>query len=125
MEDQDKTYFWLVIICFLGLAAAIGRYMAGVYAGDAGLAGRILAPLERAIYRIGRVRADEEMDWPAYAEALLVFNLAGERLEEINFPQTAVSSLATVPRDDRLFLGGQDGNIRILHLEELESLLRK
>lgn len=23
MEDQDKTYFWLVIICFLGLAAAI------------------------------------------------------------------------------------------------------
>jgi K+-transporting ATPase ATPase A chain len=38
---------------------------------------RVLGPLERLLYRVCGVKPDQEMDWRAYALALLVFNLLG------------------------------------------------
>jgi potassium-transporting ATPase potassium-binding subunit len=70
---QCLAYF----LVLLGLAVPLGRYIARVYTGQARVAGRILGPLERAIYRLGGVDPDSEMSWKRYAAAVLLFNLAG------------------------------------------------
>jgi len=59
------------------LAIPLGRYMAVVYAGRAGFMQRVLGPVQRSLYRVAGVRADEEMGWKTYAAAVLVFNIVG------------------------------------------------
>jgi K+-transporting ATPase ATPase A chain len=59
------------------LAVPLGAWMAAVYEGRAGLAGRVLGPLEGLIYRVAGVRPDEDMGWQRYAAAVLLFNGAG------------------------------------------------
>jgi K+-transporting ATPase ATPase A chain len=61
----------------LALAVPLGGYMARVYEGRAGLAARLLGPVERAAYRLAGVRAEEDMSWKRYAVSLLAFNAAG------------------------------------------------
>ncbi|MDY0306953.1 MAG: potassium-transporting ATPase subunit KdpA [Desulfovibrionaceae bacterium] len=61
----------------LVLAWPLGLYMARVYAGEPCGLDKILAPLERGLYRICGIRPDQEMGWRTYALACLVFNLAG------------------------------------------------
>ena len=55
----------------------LGGYIARVYQGRATLLGRLLGPLERRLYRLLGIEADQEMSWPAYALAFLVFNAVG------------------------------------------------
>ena len=59
----------------LGLIVAgvrpLGWYMARVYSGRV----RLLAPLERLLYRLAGTRHDREMSWQAYAGAVLAFSL--------------------------------------------------
>jgi potassium-transporting ATPase potassium-binding subunit len=66
---------------YLGLllvfAAPLGAYMARVYEGRAKFAERIAGPIERLIYRAAKIHPDEEMSFPRYAGAVLVFNLLG------------------------------------------------
>jgi K+-transporting ATPase ATPase A chain len=64
-------------VVLTALAAPLGAYMARVYAGEARLAGRILGPFERLIYRTAGVDAGEEMTWKRYALCLLALNLGG------------------------------------------------
>jgi len=66
---------YAVVLVALGLP--LGAYMARVYTGEARLAGRIFGPVERFLYRITGVRADEDMGWKRYAIAALLFNLFG------------------------------------------------
>lgn len=73
---QYAVYFAVLVL----LAVPLGRYIARVYQGDALLAARVLGPLERGIYRLAGIRADEEMSWKRYAACLLAFNLAGALL---------------------------------------------
>ena len=62
------------LLAFFGLLVALtpllGTYMARMFDG---------APrkLERWIYRLGGVRADEEMSWKRYFAAVLLFNVIG------------------------------------------------
>jgi K+-transporting ATPase ATPase A chain len=58
------------------LAVPLGRYMAAVYEGRAGIADRVLGPLERLLYRLAGVDPSDEMSWRRYAGALL-FNAVG------------------------------------------------
>jgi K+-transporting ATPase ATPase A chain len=71
---QIVFYFAVLLV----LAKPLGSYMARVYEGKRlfGL-DRVLGPVERLIYRLSGVRPDEEMDWQAYAFALLLFSAAG------------------------------------------------
>ena len=63
---------------FLVLAAVpLGRYMARVYEGQPTLLGRALGPIERLLYRASGVDAEKEMDWKAYALAMLAFHVVG------------------------------------------------
>jgi K+-transporting ATPase ATPase A chain len=66
-------YFAILLI----LAVPLGRYMAAVYEGRPCLAARLLRPIERMIYRLSGILADEEMTWKRYALSLLGFNFAG------------------------------------------------
>lgn len=69
-----------VIIYFtvlLGLVKPLGSYMARVYEGRPCGLDRILAPVERLIYRFCGVHHTDEMDWKTYGIAMLLFNLAG------------------------------------------------
>jgi potassium-transporting ATPase potassium-binding subunit len=69
------------LVCYFGLllllAIPLGGYMARVFSGEARLAQRVLGPVERGFYKLGGVRADEQMSWKRYVAAVLLFNLAG------------------------------------------------
>jgi K+-transporting ATPase ATPase A chain len=72
---------WLQIIVYFGilllLVKPLGAYMAHVFKGERTFLTPVLAPVERFIYRISGVDADEEMTWKEYAVGLLLFSLAG------------------------------------------------
>ncbi|MBX7190426.1 MAG: potassium-transporting ATPase subunit KdpA [Sandaracinaceae bacterium] len=66
----------LYLVVIVGLGYPLGLYMARVYDGTSPVL-RWLAPFERLLYRMAGVREDEEMPWPRYAMAVIVFNVAG------------------------------------------------
>ena len=65
---------YLVVI--VGLGYPLGLYMARLYDGTSPVLGWF-APLERLLYRAAGVREDEDMPWPRYALAVLLFNVLG------------------------------------------------
>ena len=67
----------LYCVLLVGLGLPLGAYMARVYQGESKLANRVFGPIERLIYRIAGVRADEDMSWRRYAIAVMIFNLLG------------------------------------------------
>ena len=70
-----KCGLYLAVV--VALAYPLGMYMARVYTGEARLVQRVLGPVERLVYRVCRIRADQEMTWKTYALAVLLFNLLG------------------------------------------------
>ena len=67
----------LFLAVLLALVKPLGAYMAAVYSAQPTTATRVVGPLERLIYRLSGVHADDEMDWQRYALAMLWFNLLG------------------------------------------------
>ena len=67
----------LYLLVLLLLVKPLGAFMARVYQGEHTFLSPALQPVERFIYRLARIRADEEMGWKTYAIALLLFNLTG------------------------------------------------
>ena len=70
---QLVLYFGLLI----GLTPVLGGFMARVFEGKRTFLSGILGPVERGVYRLGRVDATEEMSWKRYLGALLIFNFVG------------------------------------------------
>jgi K+-transporting ATPase ATPase A chain len=72
---------WLQVILYvavlLALTKPLGAYMARVYQGQRTFLTPLLSPLERFIYRAGKIQPDFDMGWKEYARALLLFNLVG------------------------------------------------
>jgi len=70
---------WLQLAAFfailLALGLPLGHYMARVYEGEARVAQRILAPVERLIYRLLGTDPNREMGWREYALAMLAIGL--------------------------------------------------
>ncbi|MFO1469397.1 MAG: potassium-transporting ATPase subunit KdpA, partial [Steroidobacteraceae bacterium] len=62
------------------LAWPLGAYIARVMQGEPHVPARLAGGLERGLYRLCGVEAGEEMAWPRYAFALLVFNTGGALL---------------------------------------------
>jgi potassium-transporting ATPase potassium-binding subunit len=75
------TLFFLMLSAFLGMTLLcvkpLGSYMADVMEGKLNLARRLGGPVEGLLYRISGVDARNEMAWPQYAAALLLFNVLG------------------------------------------------
>jgi K+-transporting ATPase ATPase A chain len=72
---------WLQVLLYIGmlllLVRPLGAYMARVYQGERTFLDPLLKPLERWVYRLSAIDPQAEMDWKAYAAAMLVFNLVG------------------------------------------------
>lgn len=68
------TLFFVVLVA---LVKPLGWYMARVFEGRPAGLNRLLAPVERLIYRLCGVREEEEMDWQRYTAALLLFSVVG------------------------------------------------
>ena len=70
-----QLVFYVVVLVLL--AKPLGAFMARVYEGRPTWLDRPLGWLERLVYRLSGVRADQEMDWKVYALTMLLFNVAG------------------------------------------------
>ena len=70
-----QLVFYVVVLVLL--AKPLGAYMARVYEGRPIWLDRPLGWLERLVYRLSGIRADQEMDWKVYALTMLLFNAAG------------------------------------------------
>ncbi|KTF68785.1 MULTISPECIES: potassium-transporting ATPase subunit KdpA [unclassified Sphingomonas] len=71
---------WAFIALFVAILAAaakpMGLWLFALYEGRRTLLHRVLAPVERGIYRIGGIDPDAEQGWRTYALHLILFNLA-------------------------------------------------
>lgn len=67
----------LYFVILLALVKPLGTFMAKVYQGEPTFLDLVLGPIERFVYRLSGVRADDEMDWKAYALAVILFNALG------------------------------------------------
>ena len=74
-NDFLQTAIYLVVL--LLLIKPVGNYMALVFADTPNRVTRFGAPVERLLYRLSGIRADEDMGWRRYAIAMLAFNMAG------------------------------------------------
>jgi K+-transporting ATPase ATPase A chain len=76
-----NIYSWIQLIFYmvvlLALAKPLGTFMAKVYQGEHTFLDPVFGPVERFIYRLAGVHADEEMNWKVYAIALMLFNVLG------------------------------------------------
>jgi len=77
MSGADLLQLVLYLVVLLGLSWPLGLFMARVYQGRPCGLDRALGPVERLVYRVARVRPDEEHDWKQYAVAVLVFSGIG------------------------------------------------
>jgi K+-transporting ATPase ATPase A chain len=75
MTANGLLQIGLYFVVLLALARPLGGFMARVYEGKPCGLDRVLVPVERLIYRLCRVRPEEEMDWRGYAFALLLFSV--------------------------------------------------
>ena len=71
----SQMIFYIVVL--LLLVKPLGSFMAKVYQGEHTFLDRVLGPMERFIYRISGVKPDEDMNWKAYAIAVMLFNVLG------------------------------------------------
>jgi len=67
----------LYLLVLLLLVKPLGAFMARVYQGEHTFLSPVLQPVERFIYRLARIHADEEMDWKTYGIAFLLLNFVG------------------------------------------------
>jgi K+-transporting ATPase ATPase A chain len=69
---------WLQILLFLAVLVALmrplGLYMARVFEGQRTFLDPVVKPIERLLYRLCGVKADEEMGWREYGAAMLLFS---------------------------------------------------
>ena len=70
---QDAFY----IAVLVALSFPLGIYVYKVMAGQRVFLSRILSPIERGVYRLMGVRADEEMPAKKYTLSMLLFSLVG------------------------------------------------
>ncbi|HWQ07898.1 MAG TPA: potassium-transporting ATPase subunit KdpA, partial [Holophaga sp.] len=59
------------------LAKPLGEYMGRVLEREPVFLDPLVRPLERGIYRLAGIEADDRMDWKAYAWAVVLFSLVG------------------------------------------------
>lgn len=77
MTSHTVVSMLLFLVALVALAVPVGRYMARVYQGELGFSRKVFGPIEHLFYRAGGVKPDEDMPWPRYAAAVLVFNVIG------------------------------------------------
>jgi K+-transporting ATPase ATPase A chain len=67
--------FYIAILILL--AIPLGKYIAKVMNGEKVLLSRVLVPCEKQIYKILRIRPEEQMTWKTYALSVFLFSGLG------------------------------------------------
>ncbi|MCL4560128.1 MAG: potassium-transporting ATPase subunit KdpA [Chloroflexi bacterium] len=72
---------WLQFAVYIGvlvlLVKPLGGYMARVYQGERTFLDPVVKPVERLIYRLAGIDPAVEMNWKAYALAVIIFSVVG------------------------------------------------
>jgi K+-transporting ATPase ATPase A chain len=72
---------WVQLVALLVLTGIstplLGNYMYKVYTGQKVFGDRVLAPVERGVYRVSGIDPEGEQRWTTYATSLLLFSLTG------------------------------------------------
>jgi K+-transporting ATPase ATPase A chain len=74
-NDYIQTAVFLLVLILL--VKPLGTYMARIYEGSPTGLNVWFAPVERWIYQLCGVKAEEGMSWKTYAVAMLLFNVLG------------------------------------------------
>ena len=77
MTANDFVQIGVYLIVLLLLAKPLGSYMALVFADQPNRITRLGSGVERAMYRLCGIHADEDMGWKRYAIAMFAFNVCG------------------------------------------------
>ncbi len=77
MTTNDWLQIGLYMAVLLALVKPLGTYMAWAFSEQPNRLTRFGGGVERLIYKICGIRADEEMNWKRYSLAMLVFNVVG------------------------------------------------
>ena len=75
MTGNGWLQFAVFAVVLLASVRPVGIYLARVLEGERTWLDRLLRPVERLIYKVSGVNADQEMNWREYAFALLGFSL--------------------------------------------------
>jgi len=79
MSSNGWWQLALFLVVLLLLSIPMGAYMAAVFEGRS-TAVRVLAPVERGLYRLCHIDPEAQMGWQQYALAMLLFNFLGALL---------------------------------------------
>jgi K+-transporting ATPase ATPase A chain len=77
MTSNDFIQLLAYFIVLIALAIPLGGYMAKVYQGEQTFMDRVMGPVERFIYRLCGIDANQEMNWWEYAQSCLAFSFVG------------------------------------------------
>jgi potassium-transporting ATPase potassium-binding subunit len=77
MQENGWLQLLLYFATLFALAWPLGRFMARVLEGRRTFLHPVIAPVERAFYRLAGVQADAETGWRTYAIAMLALNIVG------------------------------------------------
>jgi K+-transporting ATPase ATPase A chain len=77
MTINGVVQLLLYLVVLIALAKPLGWFMARVYQGKPCGLDRVLGPVERLIYRLAGIKAEQEQGWKSYTVAVLVFNGLG------------------------------------------------
>ncbi len=77
---DDTAQLLLFAAVIVALTPIMGRYMARVYAGERTVITPIMAPVEKAIYRLSGINPDSGQHWTRYAFSVILLNMLGALL---------------------------------------------
>lgn len=77
MTPNTLLQFTLFLAVLMLLAKPLGEYMGRVFEREPVFLDPLARPLERGLYRLAGIEADDRMDWRRYAWSVLLFSLAG------------------------------------------------
>jgi potassium-transporting ATPase potassium-binding subunit len=77
MTANDFIQIGIFLVVLLLLIKPMGSYMTHVFADQPNRITRVGGGVERFIYRLCGIKADEDMGWKHYAIAMLLFNVCG------------------------------------------------
>ena len=67
----------LYVVLLIAVTPLLGAYMAKVFMGERVWLTPVLRPIERGLYRLCGIKAEEEQHWTTFTFSLLAFNLLG------------------------------------------------
>ena len=75
MTANGWLQFAVFFAVLLLLMRPLGLYIARVVEGEKTFLDPVLRPIERLLYRVSGIQADQEMSWQQYTIAMLIFSL--------------------------------------------------